>query len=107
MSEKPCPFCGGVCDPTGWLNNQGDRGPECEKCGATAHNLDWWNTRPIEDELQESIKELERNLSVWVQQHEEQKSRAEQAEADNAKLRDENIKSKCLIKREGLDEVSL
>lgn len=40
----PCPFCGGACDPTGWLGDQ-TSGPECEKCGATAENIEAWNRR--------------------------------------------------------------
>lgn len=37
---RPCPFCGGECDATGWL-----RGPECEGCGATAASVEAWNRR--------------------------------------------------------------
>lgn len=49
MSEelKSCPFCGGSCDPKGWLRNDGVRGPECEDCGASAPNVARWNTRPL------------------------------------------------------------
>lgn len=39
-----CPFCGGQVDPDGWLNGAGQRGPECESCGATAPNLMLWNS---------------------------------------------------------------
>jgi hypothetical protein len=42
---KPCPFCGGAADPAGWLNSDGQRGPECEECGATAVDADAWNYR--------------------------------------------------------------
>lgn len=49
MSERngvaPCPFCGGDCDPTGWLSGDGVRGPECESCGATAASVEDWNRR--------------------------------------------------------------
>lgn len=47
MSEelKNCPFCGGKCDPKGWLRNDGVRGPECEDCGASAESVERWNTR--------------------------------------------------------------
>ncbi|AIR90479.1 hypothetical protein [Pseudomonas cremoricolorata] len=38
-----CPFCGGKVDPEGWLNGAGQRGPECEGCGATAPSLALWN----------------------------------------------------------------
>lgn len=41
----PCPFCGGNADPTGWLCNDGRRGPECEDCGATAESTEAWNSR--------------------------------------------------------------
>lgn len=42
---KPCPFCGGKCDPEGWSGGDGRRGPECEDCGATADSVDAWNLR--------------------------------------------------------------
>ncbi len=45
MSNLPCPFCGGDVDPNGWLNSNGERGPECETCGATAPSLQRWNIR--------------------------------------------------------------
>lgn len=47
MSEelKPCPFCGGECDPDGWLGGDGTRGPECNDCGATARTVEDWNRR--------------------------------------------------------------
>ena len=41
---KPCPFCGGKVDPTGWLRNDGVRGPECD-CGATAVSMQAWDNR--------------------------------------------------------------
>lgn len=40
----PCPFCGGTCDPAGWLSEQ-TSGPECDNCGATAENIEAWNRR--------------------------------------------------------------
>lgn len=47
MSEelKPCPFCGGEADPDGWMNGDGECGPECESCGATASSVIVWNRR--------------------------------------------------------------
>ena len=42
---KPCPFCGGIPDPTGWLGNDGRSGPECDNCGATAQSTEDWNQR--------------------------------------------------------------
>lgn len=47
----PCPFCGGECDPEGWLDGNGERGPECETCGATTTTVNTWNHRvnPLRD----------------------------------------------------------
>ncbi|WP_288080329.1 hypothetical protein [Pseudomonas sp.] len=49
MSDKieleACPFCGGACDPRGWVNVDGEMGPECEDCGATAPCIEVWNRR--------------------------------------------------------------
>jgi tRNA(Ile2) C34 agmatinyltransferase TiaS len=42
-----CPLCGGNVDPKGWLDGQGNRGPECEDCGATARSMEIWNSRDI------------------------------------------------------------
>jgi len=42
-----CPFCGGKCDPEGWLDGNGRRGPECESCGATADSVSAWNRRVL------------------------------------------------------------
>ncbi|EMC4150444.1 hypothetical protein [Cronobacter sakazakii] len=45
----PCPFCGGRCDPNGWMGSYDDGvpmcGPECEDCGATANSIEEWNRR--------------------------------------------------------------
>lgn len=41
----PCPFCGGKCNPDGWVTMSGASGPSCTQCGATAHNGDAWNRR--------------------------------------------------------------
>ncbi|MDI6405001.1 DUF551 domain-containing protein [Cronobacter malonaticus] len=45
----PCPFCGGRCDPNGWMGRYDDGvpmcGPECEDCGATANSIEEWNRR--------------------------------------------------------------
>jgi len=48
--NKPCAFCGGKCDPHGWLGcgepgTPMQSGPECETCGATTPDLDTWNRR--------------------------------------------------------------
>ena len=51
MSEelKPCPFCGGECDPEGWYGADTGagprRGPACNECGATADSVTAWNRR--------------------------------------------------------------
>lgn len=42
---KECPFCGGPVDPTGWMGKDDLRGPECEGCGATAPDMETWNSR--------------------------------------------------------------
>lgn len=52
-----CPFCDGIADPQGWLCNDGSRGPECEKCGATTPTELIWNTRPGEKHLREALTE--------------------------------------------------
>jgi hypothetical protein len=57
MSDKiellNCPFCGtDDVDPTGVLNGDGTRSPECMGCGATAPTVATWNCRittPAED----------------------------------------------------------
>lgn len=45
----PCPFCGGRCEPNGWMGSYDDGvpmcGPECEDCGATANSIEEWNRR--------------------------------------------------------------
>jgi hypothetical protein len=41
----PCPFCGGRCNPDGWMTQSGASGPSCEECGATAYNESAWNRR--------------------------------------------------------------
>lgn len=52
-TNLPCPFCGGDVDPDGWLNGNGERGPECETCGATAPSLKRWNIRvPVKESQQ-------------------------------------------------------
>ena len=63
---KPCPFCGGRCDPKGWLNGDGVRGPECEGCGATAVDVYAWNFRvwPNSQDLLETIRRVHHTLSV-------------------------------------------
>ncbi|MGS0941085.1 hypothetical protein ACVA51_10995 [Pseudomonas luteola] len=65
MSEelKPCPFCGGKVDPTGWLTGYGETGPECEECGATAPTLEIWNNSrmaELEAELAEALTAIRR-----------------------------------------------
>jgi len=50
---KPCPFCG---EPV--VFNKFAEKVVCEDCGATIYS-DYWNTRPIEDNLIARIAELE------------------------------------------------
>lgn len=80
MSEelKPCPFCGGECDATGWLRGDGTRGPECEGCGATAASVEDWNRRaqPAEAEGVEVVGYRvsmpgEPELGTWLDEEEE------------------------------------
>ena len=57
MDLKPCPFCG-------WHNNADANDGRCDNCDATAHFLEAWNTRPIEDALLARAVEAERKLAV-------------------------------------------
>ena len=78
MSEelRPCPFCGAEVQD----DERGEKYPRkspmggwiihCECCGASLSQFRKsgkgeisWNTRPIEDELQSRIAELEKDLS--------------------------------------------
>ncbi len=49
IKAKECPFCGGLVDTTNWLGHGKEgkdiRGPECEQCGATAPDMETWNSR--------------------------------------------------------------
>ncbi|EPD8041677.1 hypothetical protein ACSD42_002189 [Cronobacter sakazakii] len=54
----PCPFCGGACDPAGWLSEQ-TSGPECENCGATAENIEAWNQRTAAPVVPDDTKRLD------------------------------------------------
>lgn len=45
QANRLCPFCGGPVDEDGWLAESGERGPECEDCGATACSIEDWNSR--------------------------------------------------------------
>lgn len=69
MSERngvaPCPFCGGDCDPTGWLSGDGVRGPECESCGATAASVEDWNRRFERDQLRAEVEMLREDAERW------------------------------------------
>lgn len=47
VALKECPFCGGKADRYGWLSGEGDFGPECETCGATAASVEAWNRRAL------------------------------------------------------------
>ena len=56
---KPCPFCG---EPV--VFNKFAEKVVCEDCGATIYS-DYWNTRPIEDNLIARIVELEEKQR-WI-----------------------------------------
>lgn len=43
----PCPFCGGPCDPEGWMSNDGRTGPACDECGGSTDTVERWNSRPL------------------------------------------------------------
>jgi len=67
MSEKKdydlepdrCPFCGSDnVDPAGWKNGEGETGPACNNCNATADSVEEWNTRPTETALRATNKQL-------------------------------------------------
>jgi hypothetical protein len=51
---KPCPFCGGKCDPEGWIGDKKRSGPACDDCGSAAETVAIWNTRAAELSAQES-----------------------------------------------------
>ncbi|TDQ63611.1 hypothetical protein ATL17_1618 [Maritalea mobilis] len=57
MSEKlkPCPFCGSSILDTYKIGN--GRVVACRDCGGGA-NVNRWNTRPLEQELVEALKDL-------------------------------------------------
>jgi hypothetical protein len=69
MTElKRCPFCGGIK-----FEYDNDTGPGddgfwewwyCSKCGMKFTDKSLWNTRPIEDELNARIKELEHVMGL-------------------------------------------
>lgn len=71
MSEelKPCPFCGGKVDPTGWLTGYGETGPECEECGATAPTLEIWNNRPRVAELEAELADAVSLFKLVMDEH--------------------------------------
>lgn len=68
MSDKlkSCPFCGGKVDPKGWLDKEGNRGPECEGCGAAIDTVELWNTRvqPKKVTLEEAEEKCEKH-NYW------------------------------------------
>lgn len=77
MALKACPFCGGKCDPEGWLGTMPDphliggvgaerRGPECEDCGATAESVEAWNRRSLAEPKGVSDEMVEAALSAPV-----------------------------------------
>jgi len=62
-----CPFCGSDnVDPIGWKNGEGETGPSCNDCGATADSVEEWNTRPTEDLLRVELKDSEAKYDYLV-----------------------------------------
>ena len=59
---KACPFCGGN-NLSAYLSNQGSSIVYCINCyednNGLSRDIVGWNTRPLEDELQARITELE------------------------------------------------
>jgi hypothetical protein len=66
MTElKRCPFCAGEFEyenDTGWNDEYFIEWYECRDCGTKVRTEELVNTRPIEDELNARIKELEASL---------------------------------------------
>lgn len=65
---KTCPFCGSEATITHRIDTYGVR---CKKCGCEANFfngekevVDFWNNRPIENELSEKIGKLERENHI-------------------------------------------
>lgn len=68
MSELlGCPFCGGDCDPKGWMDRHGTTGPECEECGATAPNLEAWNRRAQPAPGAEALLVALKDIAEWTE----------------------------------------
>lgn len=59
MRVKPCPFCGGEIEPDVYSGNE----YVCKNCDLWGLNLDWWNTRPIEDKLKAENKLLAQTIA--------------------------------------------
>ena len=73
MTEpKPCPFCGNDKKELLFCSGEDDDIVICLDCLAENMRLNCWNTRPIEDALQERIAELEaenealREAQRWI-----------------------------------------
>ncbi len=71
MSElKPCPFCSSEDINYGHHSSESKRFNRCKQClsegpyGDSATSIAAWNTRPIEDALNQRIKELENELKA-------------------------------------------
>lgn len=43
-----CPFCGGNCDPDGWMTTDKRTGPACDDCGGSTDTMERWNNRNID-----------------------------------------------------------
>lgn len=98
MSEqelKPCPFCGGKCDPRGWLSGAGEAGPECCDCGATATSGADWNRRVDTDAQDEPAGEDVRGRIVaaygkgrWLREYDALVAERDQLRAEVEALRE-------------------
>lgn len=62
----PCPFCGGEVDISGWRSSNGNSGPECNECGATACNLSDWNKRIAQHVIPEQPELVDLSQQVEI-----------------------------------------
>ena len=69
MILRPCPGCEGEAIPVIDMDI-GSEYAECQTCGFTAP-LDVWNTRPIEDELEDKLAQVRKQYDDLVVENEE------------------------------------
>ena len=80
----PCPFCGGEVDVSGWRSSNGNSGPECNECGATASNLSDWNKRtaqPVSEPYNLPVGYFSYGSECGFDWHKTEKEAIESAEA--------------------------